>query len=225
VDVPPATGSGLADLGGRALARVVGDLVALAMIRQLLDPGFFGADAETAELPAVDAAGFSAAIPAILQYEPEAADARSEALLDGIFQRHALAALVDGALVSALPARYAFEALEGGRIGTRNAVVVALDALESRSGASLLLGPLQRVIAATAHRDAPFWDLRVPFHGAPSMLALFPRESDLRRTAARAEREFEAPLRLLRELLAPLPPWRSIRTALGAPIARGGGRW
>ncbi len=202
---------GLAALGGRALARLVGDLIALAMSRQVLVPIVFGADSETAELPAIDAAGFSAAIPAILQYEPAPGDDRTLEILEGIFTRHELVALVDGVIVSAIPARYAWEAIEAGRIGTRHVAIVALDALASRRAANLLLAPLVRVMASTAHRDAAFWDLHVPFKSGPSILEIFPRESELRRVVARAEREFDEPGRVLRELCAPVPPWRVVR--------------
>jgi predicted acylesterase/phospholipase RssA len=201
----------LAALGGRALARVVSDLVALAMSRQVLVPIVFGADRDTSELPAIDAAGFSAAIPAILQYEPAPRDDRALHILEGIFSRHELAALVDGVIVSTIPARYAWEAIEGGRIGTRHVAIVALDALASRRGANLVLAPFVRVMASTAHRDAAFWDLHVPFRGGPSILEIFPREGELRRVVARAEREFDEPARVLRELCAPVPRWRALR--------------
>ena len=49
-----------------ALARWVGPLVSLAMSRQVLVPLFLGADPETRQLAALDAAGFSAAIPGVL---------------------------------------------------------------------------------------------------------------------------------------------------------------
>ena len=50
-------------------------------------------------------------------------------MLDEVFERHQLAGLVDGALASLVPARYAWEAVEAGRIGSRHTAVLALDAI------------------------------------------------------------------------------------------------
>jgi hypothetical protein len=154
-----ASAAGLAELRGGALARAVSALVSLAMSRRMLVPIVFGRDSGTAELPALDAAGFSAAIPAFLHYDLEA----KSTILEGLFKQHDLVSLVDGALASAIPARYAWEAIEAGRIGARNCAIVALDALAARGGMSSALRPILRVISATAERDKPYWDLCVRF--------------------------------------------------------------
>ena len=199
-------------LGPSALGRVVTALVSLAMSRRVVAPVFFGADSETQELTALDAAGFSAAIPALLHYDVSPEDAASELILNGLFQRRDLIALVDGALVSMLPARYAWDSIEAGRIGTRHCTIVALDATIPRlTGSNALLAPVQRVIAATAHRDRPFWDLRVPFPDAPGMLELFPASGLLDRAIRDGERAFEETAQLLRLLMAPLAPWTQLR--------------
>jgi hypothetical protein len=201
----------LAELRGGALARAVSALVSLAMSRRMLVPVAFGCDADTSELPALDAAGFSAAIPAFLHYDLE----RESAILEGLFKERDLVSLVDGALSSAVPGRHAWNAIEAGRIGARNCAIVALDALAARGRAGGALGPIQRVISATAERDKPYWDLCVRFRSAPSMLEVFPREAVLRRAAETGEREFEETARLLTALLAPVPAWRELSARIG----------
>jgi hypothetical protein len=195
------------------LARSVSALVALAMSRRTLVPVFFGADPDTAELPALDAAGFSAAIPALLQYDPPEADERARRILARLFQQHGLTALVDGSLASLVPARYAWEALEAGRIGSRNAAIVALDAFASSGGANAIFTPALRALSGTSHRDKPFWDLHVAFRRPPPLLEMFPTESRLRAAARHGEREFEPTARVLRRLLAPLGRWAELRSA------------
>ena len=213
VDAELSGAEALRDLPGSVLARVVSALVALAMSRRALVPVFFGADAATAELPALDAAGFSAAIPALLQYDPPDDDVETAQILDRIFAAHRLSALVDGSLASIVPARYAWEAIEAGRIGTRNTAIVALDALASSGGANAIFTPALRALSGTAHRDKPFWDLHVAFRRPPPLLELFPTEARLRAAAVHGEREFESTARLLRALLAPLGAWRELRSA------------
>jgi predicted acylesterase/phospholipase RssA len=202
----------LRQLPGSVLARGVAALVALAMSRRALVPVFFGADPETAELPALDAAGFSAAIPALLQYDPPESDRHASRILERVFREHELTALVDGTLASLVPARYAWEAVESGRIGTRHTAILALDAFAASGGSNLVFAPALRALAGTSHRDKPFWDLHVAFKRPPPLLELFPTERRLRVATLQGEREFEPTARVLRQLVAKLPPWRALKS-------------
>lgn len=201
----------LSRVRGTVMARVISSLVSLAMSRRVLVPVFLGASPETRQLPALDAAGFSASIPGVLHYDLAPDDAASSEILQQIFDAHELAGLVDGALTSLVPARYAWQAVEEGRIGTTNTLILALDAFSQPRGGNMLLAPLLRAISATSHRDKPFWDLHVAFRQAPPFFEMFPVESRLRRASDRGEREFEPTARLLRALLAPLPAWKELR--------------
>jgi predicted acylesterase/phospholipase RssA len=210
VDLEVRSAAALELVPAAALARLVGPLVSLAMSRQVLVPVLLGADAATRRLAALDAAGFSAAIPAVLSYDIASHDVESARVLDEVFERYELAGLVDGALASLVPARYAWESVEAGRIGSRHTAVLALDAIAKARGANVPLIPLLRVAAASADRDKAFWDLHVNFEHAPPFLSLFPSDPSLRSSAAQGEREFEAAARVLPPLLAPVPPWKEL---------------
>jgi predicted acylesterase/phospholipase RssA len=210
VDFEVRSAAALEKVPAAALARLVGPLVSLAMSRQVLVPVLLGGDPETRRLSALDAAGFSAAIPGVLSYDVASGDVESARVLDALFERHKLAGLVDGALASLVPARYAWEAIEAGRIGSRHCAVLALDAVAKARGANAPLIPLLRVAAATADRDKAFWDLHVNFKKAPPFLALFPSDESLRRSAAQGELEFAETARVLPLLLAPVPPWKDL---------------
>jgi len=210
VDLEVRSAAALERVPAAALARLVGPLVSLAMSRQVLVPVLLGADPALRRVAALDAAGFSSAIPGVLSYDVASDDAEAIRVLDALFERHALAGLVDGALVSLVPARYAWEAVEAGRIGTRHCAVLALDALAKARGANAPLLPLLRVASATADRDKAFFDLHVNFKNAPPFLSLFPRGERLRSAAAQGEREFEATARVLPPLLAPVPAWKDL---------------
>jgi predicted acylesterase/phospholipase RssA len=210
--------AGIAELRGGVLTRVVSALVSLAMSRGVIVPVLFGSDAQTASLPALDAAGFSAAIPGLLHYDLAPGDAGAEAILETVFERDQIVSLVDGALVSMLPGRFAWEAVERGRIGSRHCAIVALDPMVPSLGANAWLAPLQRVIASTSHRDKAFWDLRVEFRRPTSMLEVFPTDATLRRAQRSGEAEFEETAQLLRGLLAPLHPWAQLRERAPASV-------
>ena len=210
VDFEVRSAEALESVPAAALARLVGPLVSLAMSRQVLVPVLLGADLATRRLAALDAAGFSAAIPAVLAYDIASDDAEGARVLGEVFERHKLAGLVDGALASLVPARYAWEAVEAGRIGSRHCAVLALDAIAKARGANAPLIPLLRVAAATADRDKAFWDLHVNFAQAPPFLSLFPSDASLRSSAAKGEREFEPTARVLPHLFAPVSPWKEL---------------
>ncbi len=220
--LPEANASTGRTLTGRALARAVGALIALAASRRMLVPELLGADPETAQLSALDAAGFSSAIPGLLQYELPLGDERSAATIRALFERDGLVALVDGLLASAVPARLAWQQLERGRIGSRHAAIVALHALEApQRGTQALLSPLQHAFASTSERDRPFWDLRVSFRRAPGLFDLLPAEPTLRRAIETGRQEFEAKAGWLPSLLARVPPWRELAEAVAGSTGRG----
>ena len=208
IDSEVHSASALAKLPARPMARWVGAVVSLAMSRQVLVPVFLGATSETRQLAALDAAGFSAAVPAALQYDLPADEHAGAAVLEKVFERYGLAGLVDGALSSLIPARYTWETIEAGRINHRNTLVLALDAVAKPSGANALLAPILQVISATADRDRAFWDLHVNFRRAPAFLNLFPSTAQLRSAADSGKKQFAPTLQLLRTLLEPVAPWR-----------------
>ena len=203
----------VARLRAGAAARLAARLVSLAMSRRLLVPMLLGSKGETAGLAALDAAGFSAAIPGLLHYDLPREETRGRAALEREFEEHDLVGIVDGVLSSAIPASYAWEQVEAGRIGSRNAAIVALDAVTAAGGANALIAPVLRAITSTSHRDRAFWDLCIHFRRVPPILELFPSETRLRRATRQGELEFEPSARLLQTLLAPTPPWRELAPA------------
>jgi predicted acylesterase/phospholipase RssA len=210
IDLELSSASALEKLPRSALARLVGPLVSLAMSRQVLVPLLLGADPETRQLAALDAAGFSAAIPGLLSYDLEPDDEEGARILAPLFARHSLTGLVDGAVSTLIPARYAWEAIEAGRIGTRHVAILALDAFAKPRGANALMLPLLHAIAATADRDRAFWDLHVNFRRAPTVIDIFPSASRLEAAAANGAREFADTARVLPHLFASVPPWKDL---------------
>jgi len=200
----------LRHLRSATIMRTVAALIELAVSRQVFVPLQLGDDPETARLDALDAAGFSAAIPTMLHYDLFERDPVAEGVLDDLFEHHNLVALVDGAIAQLLPAQRAWQTVERGRIGHRNCVIVAMDALVAARGRNRLLLPLQRALAATIQRDRAFWDLYIPYKRSPFVLDLIPREALLRRAAENGYAETRESVALLRHLTAALPPWEEI---------------
>ena len=201
-------------LRSAAVLRIVSGVLELAVSRRVFVPVLLGSDAESAQLEALDAAGFSAAIPTLLHYDIFREDPHTQEILDRIFEREGLAAMVDGALVNLLPACRAWRALEEGRIGSRHYWIVAMDALVAAKGRNRLLFPLQRALAATLQRDRAYWDLYVAFHDTPFVLDISPTPALLRRAAAAGRREMREAARILRTATAPLGRWSQLEGAI-----------
>ena len=128
-----------------------------------------------------------------------------------LFERHALSGLVDGALSTLIPARYAWEAVEAGRIGTRHVAILALDALAQaarleRARCCRCCAWRRRPPTATA----PSGTCTSNFQRAPNFLDVFPSDARLATAAANGEKEFAETARVLPPLLAPVPPWKEL---------------
>lgn len=136
-----------------------------------------GRDEETRELRVVDAIGLSSAIPGVLQYAPWHEHAESMDILARLRERHGLFAFMDGGTVANVPARAAWEGVEGGRIGTRNAFYLALDCFHPQwSAGHAWLIPVTQAIQAQLPAQRPYYDWLVRFQPTPSPVNLLPSE-------------------------------------------------
>jgi predicted acylesterase/phospholipase RssA len=172
---------------------------------RLVKPVVLGADSLTEDLVALHAAGFSAAIPGVLHYDIEPEDERTTALLAELFDREDLAALVDGGLVSNVPAELAWRRVHAGRLGTRNAVYLVFDCFHPQwDPAHLWLQPITQALQLQMARNAPYADWIVRFEPTLSPINLVP-EPDRFDAAVQWGREaIEQRLPLIERLLEPV---------------------
>ena len=111
-----------------------------------------GAEPGTGEFDLLDAIGFSSAVPAVIHYDILREDPRMERLLDELFDRLSISRLIDGGLSDNVPARAAWQAVQSGRIQSRNALIVALDAFAPKLTSPLWI-PIQRLAQANVRRN------------------------------------------------------------------------
>lgn len=188
----------------RAVPGVIGAFIELFLLSERIEPVYFGLDRGTEHLDALDAAGFSAALPGALQYDvlPEAR-ARHAAMGD-LMRARELFGLCDGALVDNVPARGAFLGVQCGKIGTRNACILALDCFAPRLTSPFLA--MQSLVLQQVHRSVGFAHVSHAFRRPPNPLDLVPGERSLRSAAQRGMAELGEVLPLLLDLMAPLDP-------------------
>ncbi len=133
-----------------------------------------GRDEGTQEFDALDAAGFSAAIPAVLHYDVLREDARMHRILDTLYARRGITRLGEGGMVSNVPARVAWESIVDGRFGRRNCFVLALDCF-APSRRRMAWYPIQQAVrTANVEADRKYSDLYVTFPRTLSPMNLVP---------------------------------------------------
>jgi predicted acylesterase/phospholipase RssA len=159
-----------------------------------------GRDELTREFNAVDAAGFSAAIPGLLHYDMTRDDPRMEGLLTGLMERDDVVALVDGGVANNVPAGPAWRQVQDGRIGTRNAYYLAFDSFHPQGGLGhLWLQPLTRVVALQVATNERYAHRRIEFKPTLSPIRLLPAPMQLDRAVKWGREQMADELPLLQK--------------------------
>ena len=139
-----------------------------------------GRDELTRNFNAIDAAGFSAAIPGLLHYDMTRDDPHMESTLTQLMERDDVVALVDGGVANNVPVGPAWRQVQQGRIGTRNAYFLAFDCFHPQTGLGhIWLQPLTRLIGLQVALNERYAHQRVEFAPTLSPLNLLPEADAL----------------------------------------------
>jgi len=181
--------------------QAIGELLAQ---RDRLARLYLGTDDETRHFDALDAVGFSSALPGVIHYDVLRDDERMHALLDRLFREQDLFRLVDGGLVDNLPARAAWAAVQGGLVGHRNAFVLALEGFAPKLTQPLWYG-LQQLAAASVSWNRPFVHLHRSFQRVLSPADIVPDAEDLQRAVNEGKAELHPDLPFLAHMVRRFP--------------------
>jgi len=174
---------------------------------RVVKPLIIGADELTAQFDAVDAAGFSAAIPGVLHYDLDDDDPAMDALLTELTEREQVSALVDGGVASNVPAEQAWRRVRAGKLGTRNALVLAWDCFHPQwDPRHLWLQPITQAVALQQVRNRPFADVLVKFSPTLSPIDLVPEPGRFDQAVDWGASSIEPELPVLERLLTPASP-------------------
>lgn len=191
-----------------ALSRaVVSTFTALAELvnrPEVLVKLHLGGDALTAGFDAVDAAGFSSALPGVIHYDVLRHAPRMHGLLEALLAQHRVSRLVDGGLVDNVPARAAWQEVHSGSLGTRNAFILALNGFSMKLTTPLWLA-LERLAERNVAGNRKYAHLFHDFKHTLSPLELVPGVELLTRAIALGQQELEPQMPLVARMLAPLP--------------------
>jgi predicted acylesterase/phospholipase RssA len=141
-----------------------------------------GRDDLTRDFNAIDAAGFSAAIPGLLHYDMTRADPHMESTLTQLMERDDVVALVDGGVANNVPAAPAWRQVQAGRIGTRNAYYLAFDCFHPQSSLGhIWLQPVTRLISLQVALNERYAHQRIEFSPTLSPINLLPNAKSINR--------------------------------------------
>ena len=170
---------------------------------RVVKPIVLGGDELTRQFNVVDAASFSAAIPGVLHHETK--DPRMLPLLDQLLAEKQVAALVDGGAASNVPTEQAWIGVQRGRIGTRNAMVLALDCFHPQwDPKHLWLTPITRAIQIGMVRNAPYADHLLRMSPTLSPVTLAPPPGALDQSIEWGRASIEPGIPFVNKMLEPI---------------------
>jgi len=185
-----------------AVFRAAGELM---MQRDRLARIYLGADEDTRGFDAVDAVGFSSALPGVIHYDVLRDDERMHAMLGRLFERHDLFRLVDGGITDNLPARVAWQEVQRGRLGSRNAFVLALEGFGPKLTQPLWYG-LERLAAQNVARNLDFVHHRRSFRRVLSPAEVIPKPRHLGRAIRAGKSEMHPDMPFVARMCRPFRP-------------------
>lgn len=188
----------------RQMQLAMGSLADFFMRPEIMVKLHLGADSDTAEFDALDAAGFSCALPGIIHYDVLRDDPRMHTLIGDLMATRKVAAFIDGGLVDNVPAKAAWRAVHKGQIGTRNAFILAMNGFAQRFTTPLWL-PLQRLAEANVNGNRPYAHLMIDFKKTLSPLELVPSVELVAQAIAMGRQQLIPDVPFLTRMLAPLP--------------------
>lgn len=163
-----------------------------------------GADEGTADFDALDAAGFSSALPGIIHYDVFRDDPRMHSMLNQYMGDHGISRFIDGGLVDNLPSRAAWRAVHKGEIGTRNAFILALNGFSMKLTTPLWL-PLERLAELNVSRNRPWAHLTHDFKRTLSPLTIVPTVEQLLTAVDVGRAALSREMQVISRVMSPLP--------------------
>jgi hypothetical protein len=191
-------------LNPSVLPRWLGALWEFATHPEILVRVTLGADPGTEDFDAVDAAGFSSALPGIIHYDVLRDAPRMHARLTELFRSKRLFRLVDGGLVDNVPSKAAWRAVHKGSLGTRNTFILALNGFATKLSTPLWI-PLQRIAELNVGRSRPWAHLTQDFKRTLNPLSVVPRVDELLEAVNWGRQQVVPHIPFVTRMLTPLP--------------------
>lgn len=200
--------------GGRSPLRVRRRFALFAgIIRQMLEnPRFlkemvFGSDPGLERFNAIDAMGFSCAVPGIIHYDIWGEHDPHASALAEVMARHRLFRVTDGGAVSNVACRAAWKCVQRGEIGTRNSFILAFDAFAPVVNLNAPFYPFQQLVRRSVLLNRPYSDHLISYRQPPSPVKLLASFEALQQVIARTRSQLKPERPFIEAMMRPVPRW------------------
>jgi predicted acylesterase/phospholipase RssA len=191
------------------LAEVTRAIAEMLARPQILDRIHVGYEPWTEDFDAVDTVGFSTAVPGMIHYDVLGEGDPMHPLLGRLLEDRGVFRLIDGGITDNVPARAAWRLVQRGRLGTRNALVLALDGFAPRIATPTWL-PLQQIAAENVRSSVRYAHVVRTYRRTPSPLDIVPGVDLVLRAIERGRAELARDMPAVSRLLEPLPPLEEV---------------
>lgn len=202
------------------LARLQRNGMLLAQVVRLMvaNPRFlveipFGLEPGLRDFDAIDAMGFSCAVPGVLHYDIFTHRQGSIDPLRDVFARHQLFRLTDGGVVNNVPSRVAARAVWEGDFTLRNAFVLSFDGFAPQLNQNAVFAPIQQFVRSNVLANRPWSDLQITYRNPPSPLSVLQSRQSNERVIQKTLVELERYAPQIRLAMRPLPRLETLRDA------------
>lgn len=201
----------------RNLSLFVGTVRKMLENPRLLEEIVFGGDEGLLDVNAVDAMGFSCAVPGIIHYDVHEAEDPTARRLRELFAQRQIFRLTDGGVVSNVPARVAYQTVARGDLGYRNAFFLAFDAFAPVINQNAMFVPIQQLVRRSVLVNRPYCDHLVTLRQPPPPFQLLQSLETLQRVMSRTRKQLESERPFVEAMMRPLPRWAILERALDLP--------
>lgn len=188
----------------RGITRAAGILREFLARPDALVEMVIGRNPGTEDFDALDAAGFSAAVPGVLHYDVLRDDERMRRLLDDLYASYGITRLGEGGLVANVPARVGWKSSVEGDLGRRNAFVLALDCFAPNPRRIAWLPIQQLVRSGNVDRDRRYADLYLPIPRTLSPMNVVPAIQDAMLATRWGREALDPHLPFVQEMVRPI---------------------
>jgi predicted acylesterase/phospholipase RssA len=180
---------------------------------RFLDEIVLGGDEGVRDFSAIDAMGFSCAVPGIIHYDIYDDDSPSAAALRTLFAERHILRLTDGGVISNVPARVAWQTVQRGEIGYRNAFILAFDAFAPVWNRNAPFIPVQQLARRSVLVNRPYCDHLISYKQAPAPFQLLQSLDTLQGVMSRVRNQLKPERPFIERMTKPLQRWANIERA------------
>lgn len=159
----------------------------------------------TEKMRVIDAVGFSCSVPGLLHFDLFDEDPTTVKSFERVFEEQGLFRLTDGGIINNVPSRVAWESVQKGKLGSRNALIFALDPFAPVPNSNAMFIPVQRLARPGVLANRPYSDFTHTLRHVPSPINFAPGFRHLQRLVKHVRKDLAEDALFIKRMLTPIP--------------------